>query len=84
MRLSSTPQFRVLIAPHDIPPRFRIEEQERLVYAADSRLARKYAIRSAHRDAEIPPLRSLLRVSWPYATATALGFSLRGKDGWDI
>jgi hypothetical protein len=62
-------RFRVAVQAHPVPPRWRILAHERVVYERDERAARVHGVRSAHRDAEIPPLRSLMRLSWPYTSA---------------
>ena len=69
MRTSDLRRFRVAVAAHSIPPRWSIEEHERVVYERDERAARTHGVRSAHIEAGVPPLRSLMRLSWPYVTA---------------
>ena len=64
-------RFRVTVAAHSIPPRWNIVEHERVVYEQDEQSARTHGIRSAHRDADVPPLRSLMRLSWPHVSAEA-------------
>jgi hypothetical protein len=63
------PVWRVAIEAHDVPPRWRIEAQVVEVRAIDVAHARTNGIREAHRRAELPPYKPLLRTSWPHATA---------------
>lgn len=61
--------YRVSVAAHRIPPRWDIPAGERVVFERTEEAARTHGIRSAHRDAGVPPLRSLMRPSWRYVTA---------------
>lgn len=63
-------RFRVLVKAHEVPPRWVIPAHERVVFESDERTARLHGVRSAHRDAGVPALRSLTRVSWPFVSAT--------------
>jgi hypothetical protein len=69
--MTSVRPFRVVIAAHPIPPRWEVPGAEVEVFAESEREARRQAVRSAHLDAGVPPLRSLLRLSWEHVTATA-------------
>jgi hypothetical protein len=71
MSKTSVRRFRVAVAAHSIPPRWSILEHERVVYERDERAARTHGVRSAHVEADVPPLRSLMRLSWPYTSAEA-------------
>lgn len=64
-------RFRVSVAAHKVPPRWEVEAHERVVYERDEREARAHGVRSAHRDADVPPLRSLMRLSWRHVSAEA-------------
>ena len=66
---ASLRRFRVSVAAHTVPPRWDIVAHERVVYERDEGAARVHGIRSAHRDAGVPPLRSLMRLSWRYVSA---------------
>ncbi len=61
--------WRVTIAEHGVPPRWHIPAQEVTVGAGTAAIACRTAIRFAHRDADVPPLRSMLAVSMEYARA---------------
>lgn len=61
--------FRVSVVAHHVPPRWDIPAGVRTVFERDEQQARTHGIRSAHRDVGVPPLRSLMRVSWPYVSA---------------
>ena len=67
--MSSASPFRVTIAEHEIPPRWTIPAAVIEVYALSAEQARIQAIRDAHVQQAVPPLRSLRRLSWPHVSA---------------
>jgi hypothetical protein len=62
----------VTVAEHDVPPRWHIPAQVLKVCAPDATSARAQATQAAHRAAGCPPWKPLLRISYPYTSATPL------------
>ena len=71
------PAWRVTVAEHDVPPRWRIERQTVKVCAVDATAARVTATRSAQIAAQVPPVRSLRAITYRHTTATPLGVTVR-------
>lgn len=63
------PMWTVTIAEHDVPPRWSIPAHTVTLGASTARIACSTAVRWAHCDAGVPPLRSLLAVSMEHASA---------------
>jgi len=66
------PRWRVSVAEHELPPRWRIEGQVLEVSAADERDARAAGTRAAHIAAGVPGWRPLLRQTYMQTSATPL------------
>jgi len=62
--------WRVQIAAHDVPPRWRIPAQTVRLPADSADDARLFAVRTAHRAAGVPPWRPCVRESMRHATAS--------------
>jgi hypothetical protein len=71
--------WKVRIAAHAVPPRWLIPSQTVRLPAPDAEDACLRAVRWAHADADVPPMRSLLRRSLQHATAKALSPSAVGE-----
>jgi hypothetical protein len=63
------PMYRVTIEAHDIPPRWRVPAQTIEVGASTAEIACRAVVRFAHRDAGVPPLRSMLALSLEHTIA---------------
>jgi hypothetical protein len=63
------PSWTVTIAEHDVPPRWHVGARTVTLGASTARIACSTAVRWAHADAGVPPLRSLLGVSMAHASA---------------
>jgi hypothetical protein len=61
--------WKVTIAEHHVPPRWDVSARTVEVAAPTAQTACVIAVRWAHIDADIPPLRSMLAVSMAHATA---------------
>lgn len=61
--------WRVTVVEHAVAPRWTVPARETVVGAETAADARLTVLRWAHSDAGVPPLRSLLRVSWPSSRA---------------
>lgn len=61
--------FRVRIAAHTVAGRYEIAATESEIGGKDAGAAKLQALRRAHCDASVPPLKSYLRISWPHVTA---------------
>jgi hypothetical protein len=66
------PTWRVTVNAHDIPPRWRIEAQNVKLTSPTAARARLRAIRWWHADGGVPPMKPLIRLSWPHTTAKQL------------
>jgi len=62
------PLHRVHVQGHDVA-RWRVRQLRLVVPAADVPNARLAGVREAHRRADVPPMRSLIRQSWPFSSA---------------
>ena len=71
------PAWRVTIAGHDVPPRWRVERQTVKLCAVDATAARVTATRAAQIVAQVPPVRSLRAITYRHTTATPLGVTVR-------
>lgn len=58
-----SPMWKVMIAAHDVPPRWHIPASTVTLGAATAHAACVQAIRWAHRDAGVPPLLSMIALS---------------------
>lgn len=67
--MSDVQRFRVTVEAHRLEPRFDVPASSQVVFAEDVKRARYRGLRAAHIDAQIPGLRSLMRVSWPFVSA---------------
>ncbi len=65
--------FRVRIASHDVPPRWRIKAQTFKLTAPSADFASDRAVKWVHSDARVPPMRRFVRRSLEFTTATAMG-----------
>jgi hypothetical protein len=63
------PMWKVTIAEHDIEPRWHIPARAVELAATTARIACSTAVRWAHADAGVPPLRSMLALSMAHASA---------------
>ena len=64
--------WKVTIVAHEVRGKRRswsIPERVSLPCEVSADAARALALRWAHRDADVPPLRSLLRQSWEFSSA---------------
>jgi len=64
-----SPMWKVTIAGHDVPPRWRVPAWTVTLGASTGDAACAQVVRWAHRDAGVAPLRSLLAVSLAHAHA---------------
>lgn len=69
--MSDVQRFRVTVEAHRLEPRFEVPASSRVVWAEDVKRARYRGLRAAHIDAQVPGLRSLMRVSWPFVSAVS-------------
>jgi hypothetical protein len=66
------PAYRVQIKAHAVD-RWMVPAATFKVSAPNETAARLMATRAAHRTASVPPMRQLLRESWPHTSATPIG-----------
>lgn len=69
---SVLPMWRVTIAAHDVPPRWHVPARTTLTGSPTAEMACRFAAQEAHRDAGVPPMRSLLRQTLPHVKATLI------------
>jgi hypothetical protein len=60
------PSWRVTIAEHHLPPRWHVPARSVTLGAGSAEAACRFVVRWAHRDAGVPPLRSMIAVSMRY------------------
>lgn len=65
----TTTAYRVVIAAHAVPPRWKIPAYSGVHHATTAQVARLMAVRHVHIVAGVPALKSLLRVSWRHSQA---------------
>lgn len=64
--------WKVTIAEHHVPPRWDVPARTVEVAAPTAQSACVIAVKWAHIDAEVPPLRSMLAVSMQHAHAKSV------------
>jgi hypothetical protein len=71
--------WKVKIGRHAVRPRWLVPARSSTVPAPDADYAIETVVRWAHRDAAVPPLRSLIKESVAYASATPVEECARSR-----